>query len=156
MANGRSGVRWGVVAAALASAAVVAVGMPVLAGMPAAEEDPARGPVPVSCAEALAFGGARLPAGARDAECSVQSAMDTLYQADFRMPREDVWTWVADTYPDAPEPGGPGTLACLKGVDHCFQLDVNGRPGTDAYYVDLAVTYVNAETARVRFSAFTT
>ncbi|MET9134555.1 hypothetical protein [Streptomyces antibioticus] len=156
MAGGRSGVRWGVVACALLPAGAVAGGLLMLAGMPSAEEDPARGPVPVSCAEALAFGGAELPDGAEGAKCRMQSAMDALYEADFRMPRGDVWAWVAATYPDAPEPGGPGTLACPKGVDHCFQLDVNGRPGTDAYYVDLAVTYVNAETARVRFSAFTT
>ncbi|MFF0597218.1 hypothetical protein [Streptomyces antibioticus] len=143
-------------ACALLPAGAVAGGLVVLAGMPSAEEDPARGPVPVSCAEALAFGGAELPDGTEGAKCRMQSAMDALYEADFRMPREDVWAWVAATYPEAPEPGGPGTLACAQGVDHCFQLDVSGRPGTDAYYVDLAVTYVNAETARVRFSAFTT
>ncbi|MEU3277242.1 hypothetical protein [Streptomyces antibioticus] len=72
------------------------------------------------------------------------------------MPREDVWAWIAAACPDAPEPGGPGGPACLKGVGHCFRLDVGGRPATDAHFVGPAVTYVNAETARVRFSAFTT
>ncbi|SMF71714.1 hypothetical protein [Streptomyces sp. Amel2xC10] len=156
MANGRSGVRWGGVAGALLLAGAVAGGLLVLGGMPSAEEDPARGPVPVPCAEALAFGGAELPVGAEGAKCRMQSALDTLYEADFRMPREDVWAWVTATYPEAPEPGGPGTPACAQGVDHCFQLDVSGRPATDAHVVDLAVTYVNAGTARVRFSAFTT
>ncbi|MGW0875754.1 hypothetical protein ACWD3Z_35495 [Streptomyces sp. NPDC002740] len=171
MANGRSeaGVpagpapkgrtRWGLVAAVLALPILLVVGLLVLVGLWLLTDDEEVDGTrlqKVPCAEALAFGGAELPAGAQDAECTVQSWLDTNYQAEFRMPRAGFDTWLKDTYPQAPGPGGPGTQACAHGSDYCFQLDVTGRPGTAAYYVDMSVTYVNAETARVRYSAFTT
>ncbi|MDR6976441.1 Tfp pilus assembly protein PilX [Streptomyces sp. 3330] len=171
MANGRSRVgvprgpeprgrtRWGVVAAVLALPVLLVAGLLVLTVVRVLTDDEETDGTrlkKVPCAEALAFGGAALPAGARDAECTVQSWLDTNYQAEFRMPRAGVGPWLTAAYPDAPGAGGPGTQACAHGSDHCFQLDVTGRPGTEAYYVDVTVTYENAETARVRYSAFTT
>ncbi|MFD9437107.1 hypothetical protein [Streptomyces sp. NPDC060002] len=171
MANGRSeaGVpagpeprgrtRWGLVAAILALPVLLVGGLLVLLVVSVLTDDEEWDGTrleKVPCAEALAFGGAELPAGAQDAECTVQSWLDTNYQADFRMPRAGFDAWLTDTYPQAPRPGGPGTQACAHGSDYCFQLDVTGHPGTAAYYVDVNVTYVNAETARVRYSAFTT
>ncbi|MDX5569717.1 hypothetical protein PYK79_49455, partial [Streptomyces sp. ID05-04B] len=151
--------RWGLVAAILALPVLLVAGLLVLVGIwvltDDAEADGTR-LKDVPCAEALAFGGAGLPADVRDAKCTVQSWLDTDYQADFRMPRGSVRAWLTDAYPEAPGPGGPGTEACGAGVDYCFQLDVTGRPGVDAYYVNVNVTYENAETARVRYSAFTT
>ncbi|MER6416284.1 hypothetical protein [Streptomyces humidus] len=151
--------RWGVVAAILALPVFLVVGLLVLIAVWALADDGEPDGTRlrnVPCAEALAFGGAELPTGARDAECTVQSWLDTNYQADFRMPRAGVDAWLTEAYPGAHGPGGPGALACAHGYDRCFQLDVGGRPGTDAHYVDVNVTYVNAETARVRYSAFTT
>ncbi|MFJ1808678.1 MULTISPECIES: hypothetical protein [unclassified Streptomyces] len=151
--------RWGLVAAILALPVSLVVGLVALAVVWVLTDDEEQDGTrieKVPCAEALAFGGAELPTGAQDAKCTVESWMDTNYQADFRMPRAAVSAWLTDTYPEAPEPGGPGTQACVHGSDYCFQLDVTGHPGTDAYYVNVNVTYVNAETARVRYSAFTT
>ncbi|MFI1927600.1 MULTISPECIES: hypothetical protein [unclassified Streptomyces] len=171
MANGRSGTgvpagpvprgrtRWGLVAAVLALPVLLVAGLLVLAVVWVLTDDEEQDGTrlkKVPCAEALAFGGAELPTGAEDTACTVQSWLDTNYQADFRMPRAGFDAWLDDTYPEAPEPGGPGTQACGHGSDYCFQLDVTGRPGTDAYYVNVNVTQVNAETVRVRYSAFTT
>ncbi|OQR63742.1 hypothetical protein B6E66_12415 [Streptomyces maremycinicus] len=170
MANGRSGAgvppgprargrtRWGLVAAILALPVLLVVGLVVLVGvwlLTDDEEVDGTRLKKVPCAEALAFGGAELPAGTRDADCTVQSWLDTNYQAEFRMPRAGVSAWLAQAYPEAPPPGGPGTEAC-HGVDYCFQIDVTGHPGAQAYVVNVNVTYENAETARVRYSAFTT
>ncbi|MEU3849415.1 hypothetical protein [Streptomyces sp. NPDC029554] len=107
----------------------------------------------VPCAEALAFGGAARPAGAEARECTVQRGIDTAYSAVLRMPRADVRGWLRTTYPDAPAPRtGSGDCGAL-----C--LDVtheDGLPGTArAHVVQVRVEHVNAETALVRFSAFT-
>lgn len=151
--------RWGVVAAILALPVLLVAGLLVLIGVWVLSDDEETDGTrlkEVPCAEALAFGGARMPEGAGDAKCTVQSWLDTNYQADFRVPRAGFDSWLEDAYPQAPAPGGPGTQACAHGSDYCFQLDVSGRPGTDAWYVNMDVTYVNAETVRVRYSAFTT
>ncbi|MEU4872641.1 hypothetical protein [Streptomyces sp. NPDC021608] len=156
-AGGRT--RWGVVAAILALPVFLVAGLLALIAVWALGDDAETDGTRlrnVDCAEALAFGGADLPAGVRDARCTVQSWLDTNYQADFRMPRAGVDAWLKDAYPGAPGPGGPGTATCGQDAARCFQLDVTGRPGTEAYYVDVSVTYENAETARVRYSAFTT
>jgi hypothetical protein len=118
------------------------------------EEDPrAGGAAKVRCAEALAFGGAERPAGAELRDCTVQRGIDTAYTAVLLMPREDVRYWLGRTYPDAPKPrtdGGSCGALCLD-VTH-----ENGLPGTaEAHAVQVRVEYVNAETARLRFSAFT-
>ncbi|WP_369196675.1 hypothetical protein [Streptomyces djakartensis] len=107
----------------------------------------------VPCAEALAFGAAERPRGATVRDCTVQRGIDTSYSAVLRMPREDVRGWLRATYPDAPEPRTGG------GVCGALCLDVtreNGLPGTaGAHVVQVRVDDVNAETALVRFSAFT-
>ncbi|MGW0946100.1 hypothetical protein ACWD4O_26680 [Streptomyces sp. NPDC002623] len=155
----RGRTRWGVVAAILALPVLLVAGLVVLFAVWVLTDDEELDGArieKVPCAEALAFGGAKLPTGAKDAECTRESWLDTNYQADFRMPRAGVDAWLTDAYPEAPEPGGPGTEACAHGTDYCFQLDVTEHPGADAYYVNVNVTYENAETARVRYSAFTT
>ncbi|MFI2431247.1 hypothetical protein [Streptomyces sp. NPDC018693] len=153
----RGRTRWGLFAALPALPALLVIG-PFVYGMvetATTEDYPlGGGPEEVSCEEALEFGGARLPEGASDAECAVQVWLDTHYSAEFRMPRGGVRDWLADTYPQAPAPG-PETGSCLDDADYCSQLDVTGLPGVDAHYVNVDVTYVNAETAWVRYSAFT-
>ncbi|MER7477611.1 hypothetical protein ABTX60_08115 [Streptomyces sp. NPDC126510] len=107
----------------------------------------------VPCTEALAFGAAERPAHARAHDCTVQRGIDTSYSAVLRMPREDVRDWLRETYPDAPAPrtgGGACGALCLD-VTH-----ENGLPGTaEAHVVRVRVEHENAETALVRFSAFT-
>ncbi|MFE8962300.1 hypothetical protein [Streptomyces iakyrus] len=107
----------------------------------------------VPCTEALAFGAAERPATARAHGCTVQRGIDTSYAAVLRMPREDVRGWLRETYPNAPKPRTGG------GVCGALCLDVtheDGLPGTaEAHVVQVRVEYENAETALVRFSAFT-
>ncbi|PNG19894.1 hypothetical protein [Streptomyces cahuitamycinicus] len=107
----------------------------------------------VPCTEALAFGAAERPATARAHDCTVQRGIDTAYAAVLRMPREDVRGWLRTTYPGAPEPRTGG------GVCGALCLDVtheDGLPGAaEAHVVQVRVEYENAETALVRFSAFT-
>ncbi|BCL21895.1 hypothetical protein ACPCBX_33760 [Streptomyces tuirus] len=107
----------------------------------------------VPCTEALAFGAAARPANARVDDCTVQRGIDTSYAAVLRMPREDVRDWLRQTYPNGPEAragGGACGVLCLD-VTH-----ENGLPGTaEAHVVQVRVEYENAETALVRFSAFT-
>ncbi|MFI9754208.1 hypothetical protein [Streptomyces collinus] len=118
------------------------------------EDDPrAGGPAKAACAEVLLFGGARLPADARAGQCTVQRGIDTAYTAVLRMPREDVRGWLRETYPDAPQvrTGDPCGALCLD-VTH-----EDGLTGAaEAHVVQVRVEYENAETASVRFSAFTT
>ncbi|GEC06272.1 hypothetical protein SSP24_39270 [Streptomyces spinoverrucosus] len=112
-------------------------------------------PEEVPCAEALAFGGARLPQGAQQVgACEVTAWLDTHYSAEFRMPRAEVRDWLADTYLYAPD---PDTEFCLDDADLCLELDfmVHSDPEVSADAVQVYVTYEDADTARVRFSAFT-
>lgn len=117
------------------------------------EGDPRAGAVKkVTCAEALAFGGASLPAEAHIGNCTLQQGIDTAYAAVLRMPREDVRDWLRETYPNAPEARSDASCGAL-----CLDVShENGLPATaGAHVVQVRVEYENAETARVRFSAFT-
>ncbi|MER7050887.1 hypothetical protein [Streptomyces sp. NPDC000351] len=115
----------------------------------------------VPCSEALAFGGAALPDGARPVgKCTLQGFQDTHYGASFRMPRTGrtgVQAWLAHTYPDAP---APETESCAgDDVDLCLDLGyARGLPdGVRAHAVEVRVVYEDdARTALVRFAAFTT
>ncbi|MCF0077686.1 hypothetical protein [Streptomyces lomondensis] len=155
-ATGRGHTRWGLILPFLAVPVLVlgflVIGMFMWA---LTDEDDTRagGKATVPCAEALAFGGAQRPATADAGHCTVQGGIDTMYSAVLRMPREDVRGWLRATYPDAPEvrTGGSCGALCLD-VTH-----EDGLPGTaEAHVVQVRVEHVNAETARVRFSAFTT
>ncbi|WP_189295257.1 hypothetical protein [Streptomyces cinerochromogenes] len=152
----------------MALPALVLAGIAVLVVRFATSEYPLGGaPEEVPCAEALAFGGAKPPAGAYDAECAVQSWLDTNYEARFRMPRKDVRAWLETTYPVAPE---PRTDHCYPdSVDLCLHLEFQAGtedyaglfpglsdPGFGAYAADVDVTYEGPDRALVRFSAFTT
>ncbi|MFJ6000211.1 hypothetical protein [Streptomyces sp. NPDC092370] len=148
----RGRTRWGLVAAPVLVLGLLIVGLALWAHSD--EEEPRAGAAAtVPCAEALAFGAAGRPATAGTGDCAVQRGIDIAYTAVLRMPREDVRGWLRETYPDAPEPrtgGGSCGALCLD-VTH-----ENGLPGTaEAHVVQVRVEYVNAETALVRFSAFT-
>ncbi|CAM5727379.1 hypothetical protein [Streptomyces coeruleorubidus] len=117
------------------------------------EGDPrARALEKVPCAEALAFGGASPPVNAHVGDCTMQQGIDTAYTAVLRMPREDVRDWLRETYPKAPEARSDASCGAL-----CLDVShEDGLPATaGAHVVQVRVEYVNAETARMRFSAFT-
>ncbi|MFD5231346.1 hypothetical protein ACFWJ5_22965 [Streptomyces qaidamensis] len=152
----RGHTRWGIVLPILALPVVV-LGV-LIAGLflwAWSDDDGTRSgaAATVPCTEALAFGAAERPATARVHDCTVQRGIDTSYAAVLRMPREDVRDWLRRTYPDAPEPRKGG------GVCGALCLDVtheDGLPGAaEAHVVQVRVEYENAETALVRFSAFT-
>ncbi|MFJ8592408.1 hypothetical protein [Streptomyces sp. NPDC093598] len=151
----RGHTRWGIVLPFLALP-VVGLGLLIVGLFLWADSDDdgtRAGAAAVPCPEALAFGAAERPANAHAHDCAVQRGIDTSYSAVLRMPREDVRDWLGETYPDAPEPrtgGGSCGALCLD-VTH-----ENGLPGAaEAHVVQVRVEYVNAETALVRFSAFT-
>ncbi|MFJ4687187.1 hypothetical protein [Streptomyces sp. NPDC088789] len=108
----------------------------------------------VPCAEALGFGGARLPEGAEPGRCTHQAFLDTLYTADFTMPRAAVREWLTRTYPQAEAV----RTSCGEGVELCFDAAWDsGLPGgVEAHAVNARVTCPDARTARVEFQAFTT
>ncbi|MGZ3100391.1 hypothetical protein [Streptomyces sp. H72] len=110
----------------------------------------------VPCSEALRFGGAALPDGARPVgACTLQGFQDTHYGAAFRMPRTGVQDWLAHTYPDAP---AARRDTCVGGGgDLCLDLGpARGLPdGVGAHAVRVRVEYEAAGTALVRFAAFT-
>jgi hypothetical protein len=127
----------------------------VLAVRMASSDHPLGGaPEKVPCAQALDFGGARLPDGAFEGRCTVRTWLDTDYEAEFHMPRAELWTWLKHTYPGAP---APDTVSCVGGADFC--VNMNGPdtapPGVDADGVVVEVTYEDPGQALVRFSAFT-
>ncbi|GAA2602633.1 hypothetical protein GCM10010304_59590 [Streptomyces roseoviolaceus] len=156
--TGRGRTRWGLVLPILALPVLVLgfliIGMFMWALSGNSDEDDPRagGQAKVACAEALAFGGAERPANVQPERCTVQHGIDTAYAAVLRMPREDVRAWLRETYPNAPEirTGDPCGALCLD-VSH-----EDGLPASaEAHVVQVRVEYENAETALVRFSAFT-
>ncbi|MEU9574892.1 hypothetical protein AB0D62_34575 [Streptomyces massasporeus] len=155
----RGHTRWGIVLGFLALPVVVlgvmVIGLFLWAWTDDDDRDGTRAgaAATVPCTEALAFGAAARPANARVDDCTVQRGIDTSYAAVLRMPREDVRDWLRETYPNGPKArtgGGACGALCLD-VTH-----ENGLPGTaEAHVVQVRVEYENAETALVRFSAFT-
>lgn len=152
----RGWTRWGLFALIGALPALVVVWLAVVVVRFATSDHPlGGGPEKVPCAEALDFGGAKLPKEAYDTECTVQAWLDTDYQASFRMPRAGVRHWLKDTYPKGP---APGTEYCDEGADLCLNLNSEEHEppaGVDANAVVVNVTYEGPDTARVTFSAFT-
>ncbi|MFG3202147.1 hypothetical protein [Streptomyces sp. NPDC048192] len=152
----RGRTRWGTVAAILALPALILGCLAVMAVRFATSDHPLGGaPEKVPCAEALAFGGARLPDGAFEGRCTVRTWLDTDYEAEFRLPRTELWSWLRRTYPQAP---APDTGFCVGGgADFCVDMDSAATvpPGIDANAVQIDVTYEGPRQALVRFSAFT-
>lgn len=153
----RGHTRWGIVLAFLALPVtvlgVMVIGLFLWAWTDDDDATRSGAAATVPCTEALAFGAAERPANARVDDCTVQRGIDTSYAAVLRMPREDVRDWLRETYPNGPKArtgGGACGALCLDVTRE------NGLPGTaEAHVVQVRVEYENAETALVRFSAFT-
>lgn len=153
----RGHTRWGIVLAFLALPVtvlgVMVIGLFLWAWTDDDDATRSAAAATVPCTEALAFGAAERPANVRVDDCTVQRGIDTSYAAVLRMPREDVRDWLRETYPNGPEArtgGGACGALCLDVTRE------NGLPGTaEAHVVQVRVEYENAETALVRFSAFT-
>ncbi|MFE1231208.1 hypothetical protein [Streptomyces sp. NPDC058745] len=98
----------------------------------------------VSCTEAMDFARGSLPASAGHARCTEAHWQETRVTADFLMPRGEVADWLAATYP-----AGEPPYSCAG--DLCLKVSYD-----EALYVDVRVTYEDADTAHVRLSAFDT
>ncbi|MFK4103853.1 hypothetical protein ACI2L1_27985 [Streptomyces sp. NPDC019531] len=142
--------RWGVVAAILAVPTLVVAGLiALLVAWLFTDDSTDTGLRTTSCTRALAYGGAKTPAGAHDAACELRAGLIPRYEAAFRMPRDGVHQWLAASYPGAPE---PRTSQCGGGaVDECLDLDGGD---TAAAVVRVEVTYDGPIWSRVRFVAF--
>ena len=161
MARGRN--RWWLVAVAAGLPALVLIWLVTAVVRAATSDDPlGRGPREVPCAEALEFGGARLPAGAYDTRCTVEVWLDTRYAAEFRMPRAELAGWLGRSYPGAPRrtgfcPGDTTDLCVSVGFAEGGGERMPGEayPGFGAHTANVLVDYEGPATALVRFSAFT-
>ncbi|MFE3033350.1 hypothetical protein ACFXKY_17100 [Streptomyces canus] len=143
--------RWGVLLAILAvPTLVVAALIALLVAWLFTDDSVAADMQKTSCTQALAFGGAKLPAGARDAWCGIQAGPEPRYEASFRLRREEVGAWVAASYPEGPE---LRTEQCRSdAIDECL----NGGPVAGKMSaVQIEVTYDGPKWAEVRFVAFT-
>ncbi|QIJ63802.1 hypothetical protein [Streptomyces sp. JB150] len=162
MARGR--VRRGPVAAVGALPALLSVWLVaevVTAAASPSDYPRGGGPKQASCAEALAFGGARLPERAYDADCTVESWLDTRYAAEFRLPRADLSAWLDRTYPGVPRRtdlcAGDTTDLCLRVgfTDEDVHMPGETSPGFGAHTTEVLVDHESPRTVLVRLSAFT-
>ncbi|MDQ0762590.1 hypothetical protein [Streptomyces canus] len=143
--------RWGVFIAILAvPTLVVAALIALLVAWLFTDDSVDPGVRKVSCAEALDFGGARLPAGARDPGCHVEAGPEPRFEASFRMRTDEVGAWLAATYPDEP---ALRTKQCgSRWIDAC--LNVGPVAGQHAA-VQVEVVHDGPHWSDVRFVAFT-
>ncbi|WP_372345851.1 hypothetical protein [Streptomyces sp. KL116D] len=117
----------------------------------ATTDDPFRTKQSASCADAMRFADQkRLPPGAYDAKCSVRVWLDTQYDAEFRIGRPALRTWLASAYPDAElEPD------CYpKSVDACTHVELNPAAKGGAMAIDIDVVYEKDGRALVSFRPF--
>ncbi|MEU9172027.1 hypothetical protein AB0D34_30245 [Streptomyces sp. NPDC048420] len=143
--------RWGVFLAILAvPTLVVAALLALLIAWLFTDDSVAADVKKTSCAEALAFGGAKLPAGARDTWCGLQAGPEPRYEARFRMPRAEIDAWVAAGFPQGPK---LRTTQCGEAqVDACLNA---GPVAGERAFVQIEITHDSRKWSEVRFVAFT-
>ncbi|MFF0014679.1 hypothetical protein [Streptomyces sp. NPDC005374] len=143
--------RWGVFLAILAvPTLVVAAVIALLVAWLFTDDSVASDVKKTSCAEALAFGGAKMPTGARDAWCGLEAGPESRYTARFRMPRAEIDAWVAAGFPQGPE---LRTTQCGDAqVDACLTA---GPVANERASVQIDITHDSRTWSEVRFVAFT-
>jgi hypothetical protein len=143
--------RWGVFLAILAVptlvvAALIALGIAWLF----TDDSVAADVKETSCAQALAFGGAKLPTGAYDTWCGLQAGPEPRYEARFRMPRGEVGAWVAASFPEGP------ALRTTQCGDAQADVCLNAGPvAGERASVQIDITHDGRKWSEVRFVAFT-
>ncbi|MET8080465.1 hypothetical protein [Streptomyces sp. NPDC005303] len=149
--GGPGGTRWGVFLAILAvPTLVVAALIALLVAWLFTDDSVASDVKKTSCAEALAFGGAKLPEGAHDAWCGLDAGPEPRYTARFRMPRDEIDAWVAASFPQGPE---LRTTQCGDAqVDACLSA---GPVAGERASVQIDITHDSRKWSEVRFVAFT-
>ncbi|NEB00451.1 hypothetical protein [Streptomyces sp. SID13726] len=148
-AQGRT--RWGVFLAILAvPTLVVAALIALLVAWLFTDDSVAADVKKTSCAEALAYGGAKLPEGARDAWCGIEAGPEPRYDARFKMPRAGIDAWVAAAFPQGPQ---LRTTQCGDAqVDACLTA---GPVAGERASVQIEITHDSRNWSEVRFKAFT-
>ncbi|MEU0946968.1 hypothetical protein ABZ379_30145 [Streptomyces canus] len=149
--GGPGGTRWGVFLAILAvPTLVVAALIALLVAWLFTDDSVASDVKKTSCAEALAFGGAKLPEGAYDAWCGLDAGPEPRYTARFRMPRDEIDAWVAASFPQGPK---LRTTQCGDAqVDACLNA---GPVAGERTSVQIDITHDSRKWSEVRFVAFT-
>ncbi|CAM5586945.1 hypothetical protein ACFUEN_16420 [Streptomyces griseorubiginosus] len=103
-----------------------------------------------SCAEALAFGGAKVPTGMRGSWCGLQGGSGPRYEARFDLPRAELDAWVAASFPQGPK---LRTSQCGDSqIDSCLTA---GPVANERASVQIDVTYTSRTWTEVRYVAFT-
>jgi len=148
----KAGGRVGGLIASLALA-LGCVGCGVGATNPERGEDRQTSAEKVPCREALRFADQeRLPAGAREAACTMQHGIDTLYDIRFRISRSDLDVWLADTHP-----GLELRTDCVQeDIDRCGLLTLDPYAEGGAESVELAVRDQSDGDALVHYRSFDT
>ncbi|MET7733852.1 hypothetical protein ABZT02_21140 [Streptomyces sp. NPDC005402] len=149
--DGPGRTRWGVFLVILAvPTLVVAALIALLVAWLFTDDSVASDVKKTSCAEALAYGGAKLPEGARDAGCYLDAGPEPRFEASFRMRTNKVGAWLAATYPD--EPALRTKQCASRSIDAC--LNVGPVAGQHAS-VQVEVVHDGPNWSDVRFVAFT-
>ncbi|MFD8707393.1 hypothetical protein ACFV1W_33230 [Kitasatospora sp. NPDC059648] len=109
------------------------------------------GPTAADCSEVMAFAGGKLPAQATEVHCTDKGGwQDRGYDADFRMPREDLAQRLSTAFPRVRLTGGT-----TAGLDFGNALAPDAKPpGDQAVTVHLKAAYDGDGTALVRLQAF--
>ncbi|MEU0412042.1 hypothetical protein ABZ307_30060 [Streptomyces griseorubiginosus] len=143
--------RWGIFLAILAvPTLVVAALLALLIAWLFTDDSVAADVKQTSCAEALAFGGTKLPEGAKDAWCGLEAGPEARYTARFRMPRAEIDAWVAAGFPQGPK---LRTTQCGDAqVDACLNA---GPVAGERASVQIDITHDSRRWSEVRFEAFT-
>ncbi|MEU0029073.1 hypothetical protein [Streptomyces sp. NPDC006335] len=149
--DGPGRTRWGIFLTILAvPTLVVAALIALLVAWLFTDDSVAADVKKTSCAEALAFGGAKLPTGARDAWCGIEAGPEPRYDARFRMPRAEIDAWVAASFPQGPK------LRTTQCGDAQVDLCLNAGPvAGERASVQIDITHDSRKWSEVRFVAFT-
>ncbi|MDH6568898.1 hypothetical protein M2160_003919 [Streptomyces sp. SAI-117] len=149
--DGPGRTRWGIFLAILAVPTLVVAGLiALLVAWLFTDDSVAPEVKKTSCAEAFAFGGAKVPEGMRDSWCGLQAGSELRYEARFRMPRAEIDAWVAASFPEGPE---LRTTQCgTAQVDVCLNA---GPVANERASVQIDITHDSRNWSEVRFVAFT-
>ncbi|WP_053853004.1 hypothetical protein [Streptomyces sp. NRRL B-24085] len=145
------GTRWGIFLTILAVPTLVVAGLiAVLVAWLFTDDSVEADVKKTSCAEAFAFGGAKVPEGMRDSWCGLQAGSEPRYEARFRMPRAEIDAWVAASFPQGPK---LRTTQCGDAqVDVCLNA---GPVAGERASVQIDVTHDSRKWSEVRFVTFT-
>ncbi|MQY14203.1 hypothetical protein SRB5_43650 [Streptomyces sp. RB5] len=161
----RAWILWGVFAAIVVLPVLLVTGWLIRTAVVVIEEMadgvPYDSSSAVSCADAMEWAKAKLPADTHDEDCRKDGFMDPYQYGSFRMDRSEVEPWLRKELPElrpedicpmpAADEGQPAADRCWVFEDDTLAFYPQGGP----YGIELAVAYEDETTALVRFAAYT-